>query len=55
MSLQEAEIYTNFNQGIMWYKKLIIEKPRVHINSPRILFTVAVCEYICAQNYRNFV
>lgn len=34
--LRAPEIYTNFNQSIMWYNKLIDEHPRVHINSSGI-------------------
>lgn len=44
MCLQAPEIYSKFNQGIMWYNKLTDEHKVVHINSPRILFTIGIWE-----------
>lgn len=44
--LWAPEVYTNVNQSIRWYNKLIDEHPRVHINSSGILFTIGTLEYI---------
>lgn len=46
ISTKAPKTYTNFNQGIIWYNKLIDENLRVHIKSLRILFAIGVGKYI---------
>lgn len=46
ISTKASETYTNLNQDIIWYNKLIDENLRVHIKSPRILSAIGVGKYI---------